>query len=217
MAELYCGKRIYRRRRPQFDLVAGALCLDFVNTLDDRFTSAPKELLKTYVDLARFGEDTGILSHAEADRLLTRGRTSSQDAQQALAAAIELREAMYAVFWAIVNKKPAPQTQLMLLNQFVQGAAQHAQLVESNRRFEWKFDEALNFDAPLWPIARSAADLLASDRLALVRPCAARNCLWLFLDTSKNHRRRWCDMAKCGNRAKFQRFYKRKEAEKRKD
>jgi predicted RNA-binding Zn ribbon-like protein len=217
MAELYCGKKICRRRRPRFDLVAGALCLDFVNTLDDRFTSEPKELLKTYIDLARFGEDTGILSAAEFDRLFTRSQTSTQDAQQALAAAIELREAMYAVFWAIVNEKPAPQTQLMILNQFVRGAAQHAQLVEGNRRFEWKFDEALNLDAPLWPLARSAADLLASDQLALVRPCAARNCLWLFLDTSKNHRRRWCDMAKCGNREKFQRFYKRKKAEKRND
>ncbi len=217
MTELYCGKTIYRRRPPRFDLVAGALCLDFVNTLDDRFTSEPKELLKTYIDLARFGEDTGILSDAEADRLLTRSQTSSPDAQQALAAAIELREAMYAVFWAIVNKNPAPRTQLGILNRFVRRAAQHAQLVESDRRFEWKFDEALNFDAPLWPLAQSAADLLASDQLALVRPCEARNCLWLFLDTSKNHRRRWCDMAKCGNRAKFQRFYQRKKTEKRKD
>lgn len=210
MAELYCGKKIHRRRPPRFELVAGALCLDFVNTLDDRFTSAPKELLKTYVDLARFGEDTGILSAAEVERLFTRSQISPQDSQQALAAAIELREAMHAVFWALVNNKSAPPTQLMILNQFVQAAAQHAQLVESNRRFEWKFDEALSFDALLWPIARSAADLLASDQLALVRPCAARNCLWLFLDTSKNHRRRWCDMTKCGNRAKFQRFYKRK-------
>jgi predicted RNA-binding Zn ribbon-like protein len=217
MAELLYGKKIYRRRRPRFDLVAGALCLDFVNTLDDRFTSEPKELLKTYIDLARFGEDTGILSDAEVDRLLARSQTSSQDAQQALAAAIELREAMCAVFWAIVNKKPAPQTPLTILNRFVQGAAQHARLIERDRRFEWKFDEAVNFDAPLWPLARSAADLLASDQLAWVRPCAARNCLWLFLDTSKNHRRRWCDMAKCGNRAKFQRFYKRKKAERRKD
>jgi predicted RNA-binding Zn ribbon-like protein len=217
MTELYCGKEICRRRPPRFDLVAGALCLDFVNTLDDRFTSEPKELLKTYIDLARFGEDTGILSDAEVDRLFTRSQTSPQEAQQALAAAIELREAMHAVLWAIVNKKPAPRTQLMILNQFVQAAVQHAQLIESNRRFEWKFDEALDFDAPLWPIARSAADLLSSDQLAFVRPCASRNCLWLFLDTSKNHRRRWCDMTKCGNRAKVRRFYKRKKATERKD
>jgi predicted RNA-binding Zn ribbon-like protein len=191
-------------------LIGGALCLDFLNTLDDRFTSEPKELLKTYVDLARFAEDTGILSASEVDRLFTRSQLSPEEAQDALSAAIEMREAMYVVFWAKVNKKPAPRSELIKLNQFVQAAARHAQLVEVGGRFEWKFEEAVNFDAPLWPIARSAADLLASDQLALVRPCAAASCLWLFLDTSKNHRRRWCDMTKCGNRAKVQRFYNRK-------
>ena len=210
MAQTDCGKKIQRRHPPRFDLVGGALCLDFVNTLDDRFTSEPTELLKTYSDLGHFAEDTGILNASEADRLCTRSQLSPEEAQSALAAAIEMREAMYAVFWAIVNERAAPREELARLNQFVQEAAQHAQLVEADRRFEWKFEDAVCSDAPLWPIARSAADLLASEQLKLVRPCAAANCLWLFLDTSKNHRRRWCDMAKCGNRAKVQRFYKRK-------
>ncbi len=62
----------------------------------------------------------------------------------------------------------------------------------------------------LWAIARSAADLLASDELPYVRACASKTCEWLFLDVSKNHGRRWCDMTKCGNRAKFRSYYKRK-------
>lgn len=210
MTETYCGKKIHRRRPPRFELVGGELCLDFVNTLDDRFSSEPKELLKAYIDLARFAEDTGILSASEVDRLFTRSQTSPEEAQSALAAAIELREAMYAVLWAVVNKKAAPRSELAKLNGFVQEAARHVQLIEASGHFVWKSEEALDFEAPIWPIARSAADLLASDQFAHVRPCAARDCLWLFLDTSKNHRRRWCDMAKCGNRAKFQRFYNRK-------
>ena len=59
---------IKRRRPPRFELMAGSICLDFVNTLDDRFTGSPKELLKSYVDLARFGEDTGILTDVQVDR-----------------------------------------------------------------------------------------------------------------------------------------------------
>jgi predicted RNA-binding Zn ribbon-like protein len=62
----------------------------------------------------------------------------------------------------------------------------------------------------LWPIARDAAELLASERLEYVRACASKTCEWLFLDESKNHRRRWCDMTKCGNRAKVKRFYTQK-------
>jgi predicted RNA-binding Zn ribbon-like protein len=43
-----------------------------------------------------------------------------------------------------------------------------------------------------------------------VRACFSKTCEWFFLDTSKNHHRRWCDMTRCGNRAKVQRFYERK-------
>jgi len=207
-------QKVARRRPPRFELIAGAVCLDFVNTLDDRFSSEPKELLKHYVDLARFAEDAGILETAQVDRLIERSYVTPEAAQRALAAAIRMREAMNAVFVAIVNKKSVPAMALMTLNQYVQAAAQHAELVPVNGRFEWRFDGLpIDFETPLWPIARSAADLLASDQLRFVRACASKTCLWLFLDASKNHRRRWCDMTKCGNRAKFRRFYARQRAQ----
>ena len=60
---------IVRRRPPLFELTAGVLCLDFVNTLDNRPSGEPKELLAGYGDLLRFAEDTGILTPAQADRL----------------------------------------------------------------------------------------------------------------------------------------------------
>jgi len=203
-------KKFVRRREPRFELIAGPVCLDFVNTLDDRFSNEPKELLKNYLDLARFAEDTQILDTHEVDRLFELSQRSPQAAQRVLEAAIQLREAMYQVFWAIVHREAIPSPALLMLNQYIQGAAQHAQLVPVNNHFEWKFDEARSdFEAPLWPIARSAAELLASEQIAFVRACAADTCQWLFLDTSKNHQRRWCDMKLCGNRAKFQRFYDR--------
>jgi predicted RNA-binding Zn ribbon-like protein len=63
----------------------------------------------------------------------------------------------------------------------------------------------------LWPVARSAADLLTSaEELARVGQCADdRGCGWLFFDTSRNHSRRWCAMKDCGNRAKARRHYRR--------
>src|SRR5579862_3138069 len=115
-----------RRREPRFDLCAGALCLDFVNTLDDRYSDEPKELLGSYLDLARFGEDTGILSAQQVDTLFERSQQGPEPAQKALAAAIEMREAMYQVFWAIVQKKPVPRLPMMVLNGFIQEAALHA-------------------------------------------------------------------------------------------
>jgi predicted RNA-binding Zn ribbon-like protein len=199
-----------RRRPPQFELVGGALCLDFINTLDDRFSKQPKELLQSYLDLARFGEDTGALPDLLVDRLMTKSMHHKEEAQRALRSAIEMREAMHQVFWALVTKQPVPRAALLVLNGYVREAAQHMSVVPHNGHFEWEFDSERNdFAAPLWPIARSAADLLASDRVQFVRACASKTCEWLFLDESKNHRRRWCDMTKCGNRAKVKRFYTR--------
>ncbi len=189
--------------------MGGSVCLDFVNTLDDRFTSSPTELLKSYVDLARFGEDTGILTDIQVDRLFPWSIEYAEEANEVLKWAIELREAISAIFYAVVRSEPVPAAALKTLNDRVQEAAQHLTLVPGQGRFEWKFDPTVNAYAPLWPIARDAAELLASDRLQFVRACASKSCEWLFLDETKNHRRRWCDMTKCGNRAKAQRFYKR--------
>lgn len=191
--------------------MGGSACLDFVNTLDDRFTNKPEELLKSYVDLARFGEDTGILTDTQVDRLFPWSIQCKEEAEEVLKSAIELRESISEIFYAVVRREPVPAAPLALLNQHVQKAAQHLVLVPGKARFEWKFDSsAINAYAPLWAIARDAAELLASDRLQFVHACASDACQWLFLDETKNHRRRWCDMTKCGNRAKAKRFYVRR-------
>lgn len=190
------------------------MSLDFVNTLDDRFADKPKELLKSYIDLARFGEDTGILTDQQVDRLFAWSMQYKDDAEEVLKSATELREAVSEIFYAVARRQTIPASALTVLNRHVQEAAQHLKLVPGKGRFDWKFESGPNdFYAPIWPIARDAAELLASDRLEFVRACASKTCEWLFLDESKNHRRRWCDMTKCGNRAKAKRFYVRQKKE----
>ena len=100
-----------RRRLPRFELIAGNVALDFVNTLDDRHTE-PKELLATYADLLRFGEDSGVLDPGQFDRLLERKHMVEEQTQDVLLRAHELREAIHDVFWAILNKRPAPAAAL---------------------------------------------------------------------------------------------------------
>ncbi len=200
------NKRLSSRRPPRFDLIAGNVPLDFVNTLDDRHTQ-PKELLEHYSDLARFGEDTGLLDPIQADRLVKRSSKSPDLAEEALHRAKQLREAIHDVFWALINHRAVPAAALATLNADARIAAEHLRLVPINGAFEWRFDDLDDFDILLWQIARSAADLLASDQLPFVRACSSKECEWFFLDTSKNHHRRWCDMKRCGNRAKVRKFY----------
>ena len=196
------------RRKPlYFELTAGVLCLDFINTLDDRPSEQPKELINSYLDLLHFGEDTKILDPVQV-RNLSESYASAL-AQRVLKQALALREALFAIFFATMSKSPVPPDALVTLNQCLRVAAGHSQLVESKRHFSWNFVDYLSYEAVLWPIARSAADLLVSDQLQFVRACASKTCQWFFLDTSKNHRRRWCDMKLCGNRSKARRFYER--------
>ena len=62
---------------------------------------------------------------------------------------------------------------------------------------------------PLFLIASAVADFLASEDVSLVKPCQGTNCVLLFYDTTKNHTRRWCSMAGCGNRMKAALHYRR--------
>lgn len=79
--------------------------------------------------------------------------------------------------------------------------------------FAWTWpEEAADLARPLWPVARSAAELLTSPDLGRVHECLGDNCGWLFLDTSRNRRRTWCSMEGCGNRAKARRHYARRRA-----
>jgi predicted RNA-binding Zn ribbon-like protein len=203
-----------RKRKPQFELIAGSVCLDFINTVDDRFTAEPKELLPSYSDFVRFAEESGIVNRAQAEHLVAASHRKKEEAERALRNAIRMREAMFPVFWAIVGKEPVPQAALKEVNEYVHEAAQHLNLLPGKPHFRWEFESSRDdFDALAWPIARSAADLLSSEQLQFVRACASRTCDWLFLDESKNHGRRWCDMTKCGNRAKVRRFYSRNKEE----
>ena len=200
-----------RRRPPKFELIGGNVCLDFVNTLDDRPSDKPKGLLTNYYELARFGEDTGILTPEQLDFLFERVHLMPDEAGEALRRAINLREAMYALFAALMNKQTVPPVAMDTLNAYIQDAALHSKLVAREGRVEWRFDDLTSYlDAMLWPIARAAAEPLASSDLARVRACSSPTCQWFFLDTSKNHHRRWCSMQQCGNRAKVRRFYARR-------
>ncbi|HZQ68311.1 MAG TPA: ABATE domain-containing protein [Terriglobales bacterium] len=198
------------RSNSQFQFTAGNLSLDFTNTLDNRGAENEIDLLANYADLLAWGVAARTLSRSDAERLLGLAEKNPVQARAALRRALQLRESMYTIFSAIAERRIVPGSSLSLLNAEVQQAGEHARIVSVNRSFSWEWiaPEA-NLASPLWPIARDAAELLTEGPLELVRTCAAETCGWLFLDTTKNHRRRWCDMKTCGNRNKARRYYQR--------
>lgn len=61
----------------------------------------------------------------------------------------------------------------------------------------------------LGPVAEAIAQLLAEGEIEYVKTCAHPECILWFYDRTKSHKRRWCSMASCGNRAKAAQFRKK--------
>src|SRR6266849_4425044 len=107
---------------------------------------------------------------------------------------------------------PAQARALLLRAQREAEALPHRRVVQSGRGFSLGWDGSDDLRRMLWPVALSAAELLAGDHAAPVKLCGmweASGCSWLFVDESRNGSRRWCSMKDCGNRAKARRHYQR--------
>ncbi len=198
---------------PDFDNIPGNwLCLDFTHTLHDRFNAQRHDLLNRYSDLLAWALNIHILKEDEVQQLLKIAEQHPQEASKILHEAVRLREAIYSVYCAIAESSTPQQQDMVLLNTHLAHAMSHACIVSQENSFSWDWHENSDTDRLQrisWQVVRSAADLLTSDKLRDVRACAAEDCRWLFLDISKNHSRRWCDMQTCGNQAKARRHYNR--------
>ena len=194
----------------QFDLTGGQLALDLANTISRRDDpERRKDHLESYRDLVSFARQSGIISAKRAGEVLSCAQQHGTQARRSFLEALKLREAVYRVFSAIAQGKPAAQADLDLIGDSALKALQHRCLSRANGGYRWEWRENNGLDRILWSISQAAADLLTSEQLRIVRFCEAPDCEWLFLDHSRNHSRRWCDMTTCGNRQKARRHYQR--------
>jgi predicted RNA-binding Zn ribbon-like protein len=196
----------------RFRRIAGHLALDFVNTVRGRtvgrrsrrreyFDHVIGDRLESGRDLVDWGFEAGVLTGRERDRLraaaggITRDRT--------------FRESLYRVFKAIIESWPLPGPDVGVVQREVARARAGQRLVVRRKSIGWEWRGPLDRNRVRAAVALAAADLLLSPHLARVRQCGGDQCGWLFLDTSKNGRRRWCAMADCGTRDKVRRFRKK--------
>jgi predicted RNA-binding Zn ribbon-like protein len=175
-----------------------------------RLSAEPRDDLTDYAALVSWAERAKVLSAREAQVLLREAAHRPKSAHAVLVRAKILRDALYEIFSAVANKRKPSKTELSVLNKELSNALKHLQLSYSEGGFDLRWaGETEALDRLLWPIAHSAENLLTADELGAVKVCELEQCTWLFVDTSKNHSRRWCDMKGCGNRAKFRRYYER--------
>jgi predicted RNA-binding Zn ribbon-like protein len=190
-------------------LVADNLALDFVNTstgrnvaqrewrdyLTDPFAVLMWLRLARALDEPRFREMTAVFAADEAASGIL------------LRTARALRDSLSRIFRAVIAGRAPADADLSVLNEILaaaHGATRLTWTMEGLRAAPPRAASDSLEDA-LWPIALAAESLLTTERAGRIKECGSSTCEWLFLDTSKNASRCWCQMEVCGNREKGRR------------
>ena len=204
-----------REDRHRFELDGGTVALDFVNTVSGmRSGGNPRDRLAGYPDVVYWAEQVGLIDPRRAVELYALAEREPGRAAAAFAEAIRRREALHDVVLSAIEGRAPPDAGLEIVNAWIADAlARRRFRVAAPGRFEAALEEDGSLLSFLRPVALDAAELLEDEvSRDLVRICEERQvgrCDWLFVDTSRNHSRRFCSMQDCGNRAKQRRHYQR--------
>ncbi|QGU14045.1 hypothetical protein GNG27_05020 [Leclercia sp. 119287] len=154
-----------------------------------------------------FEDNLSVIDWLETAGLVPKGTEAPDDL---LFEARQLRDAARAVVHAAMKSVAA---NLTVINKVLQAGRPEIALQWDENTQRYRVDvcsNALSSAGLLWPIADALVKLVTDDKFEYVRQCEAHNCILLFHDLSKSHRRRWCSMATCGNRMKVAAYRNRK-------
>jgi predicted RNA-binding Zn ribbon-like protein len=191
-----------------FARIGNNLSADFVNTV----VSFEHEggTLRSAGDVVDFLTTSGAIEDGEAERVRAQ-LTTVAAAERFLTTALELRTAVTAALIAIERHAPLADDALALINAILAAGAGFEQLSRNDGAYRVERRNMVDDPAiALVPLARDIARLITTPG-APVRQCAGDRCVRHFYDDSRTGRRRWCEMAICGNRAKASAFAKRQQ------
>jgi predicted RNA-binding Zn ribbon-like protein len=193
-----------------FKYVGGDPSVDLVNTVDWTPRGPTDERLTDYDRLTRWAEGAGLLNVRQGSRLRARAAEHPRVAERAYRDAITVRWELRQLFTAIAHgKSVAAVAALAEFNATLSTALSQLELVPKANgggevgalRWSWR-DAGERLDSVLWPVARAAGELLASEEAARIRECGGDDCGWMYVDRSRNGLRRWCQMEVCGMKEK---------------
>lgn len=194
------------------DMIGGNTALDFVNTASEWAGDGdPLDRLGGPEGFGKWAKVAGLLSETDLARLKKELRNDPAAANAAFEKAVDLRAALWRIFSAVARDDAVSDEDLEMLDRCKLSAARNSRIVCEGGEFRRRCkSEAPAMERALRLIVEAAEDLLLNGRLDRLHTCGGENCEWMFVDLSKNGRRRWCSMATCGNDAKVKKFRKRK-------
>ena len=201
-----------------FSLDGNNLALDFINTVDWRFSDHPLELIPGYDQFLAWCVRVDILDANEAMHLSAEAKGAGSGdglAEDPASRVRRCRDDLAGVFASVATREEPPGDRIRRLNEWHRELGRFARIVLSDGAFALRYQpDGLQSSSeillwPLAPIVRAAVDLLLEGDPGRIRTCGNPECGWFFYDTSKNGSRRWCSMASCGNREKARNHYRR--------
>ena len=205
------GSTVYQRAKGKpyaetFRCPGGALCLDFCNSGQSARGPSSTEWIAGFSELVDWLEAAEAITRDQAARLRRAAAASPRAAAQVWGRAIRFREALFRVLNAKAEGGAVAREDLSDIEAEHARAAPFARLSRTGEGYRWSLDpSAAALDAAMQPLLESAVSLLTSAKLERLRRCGNSTCYWLFIDETKNHSRRWCEMASCGNVVKVRR------------
>jgi len=197
----------------KWKFIGGALAIDFVNTIGSRIE---KNIDNYFIRDDQFYHCNDIVDWAEAIRLISSTTSrkikawilaNPEYAKMKFEHAKAFRETLYRILRQSMKNMKMIATDMELLNKACAAARKNQRIIYRSGNFSWEFDvQEYNPDMIMHHVAIAAAELLTSEKLLQLKQCKGEDCGWLFIDTSKNRKRVWCDMKDCGNLAKVRRF-----------
>lgn len=186
--------------RPEPFFIADNAALDFLNSV-----AAPWgkhiEWIENGQDLVDWLQKSNMISMDDANIL--KKKYSEKSLDDAADKARKLRDWFRILIVENAHKpiKTIDLSQLDTLNAILATEQSYRQIGLPN--IEWRQEHRwLRAEDLLLPIANAMGDLLCEANMTMVKNCHGKTCGLWFLDTSKNHKRAWCTMSICGNRAK---------------
>jgi predicted RNA-binding Zn ribbon-like protein len=176
--------------RGTYKLIGGSVALDFANLVSYRSATEQHDWLEPATNLAGWAEAVGLATPVSAD----------------VASVREFREVVARTFLAVADGKSPSPDDIDHIGKAAAGAWADRRLAPADDSLGARWTGT----APsiCGEVALAAASLLTSgERLHRIAACV--ECRWLFLDTTRNRSRQWCDPADCGNRARQRRHYRR--------
>lgn len=188
------------------NLCAGHVVLDFVNTAAG-LNRDPRDWLDSYVRLVEWARLAGFCDADLCQALIALDRKDPASGHDALRRVRLLRSALYKL---VHNSREGARPPDPAVDELQRWCRRGGAALDLRWGPEGALRTSLNscgLDVIGVTIALAAAELLSRRLDGQLGVCAGRNCGWVFLDTSKSRRRRWCDMKTCGNAAKASRHY----------